>query len=90
MVSDIICIALTVAFWAILGWIVLSYVVAYGRLPFGHPVRRVYDALESVMQPLLRPIRALIPPVRMGGAALDLSPMILILAIFVLRIVFRC
>jgi len=86
--SGIICLILNLAFWGIIGWIILSYVVTFGRLSYGHPVRRVYDALEGVMQPVLRPIRAVVPPVRMGGAALDLSPMILILGIIVLRIVF--
>lgn len=90
MIGSIVCLILTIAFWAIIGWIILSYVVAYGRMPYGHPVRRVYDALEKVMQPVLRPIRAVIPPVRIGGAALDLSPMILILTIWVLRIVTGC
>jgi|COG998Drversion2_1049125.scaffolds.fasta_scaffold00607_8 YggT family protein len=83
--STIICTLLQIAFWGIIAWVILSYVVAYGRLPSGHPVRRIYDALEKVMQPLLRPIRALIPSVRMGSVALDLSPIILILGISILR-----
>jgi len=33
---------------------------------------------------MLRPIRAVVPPVRMGGAALDLSPIILILGLQIL------
>jgi YggT family protein len=87
MVLDIVCIALQVAFWAIIAWVILSYVVAYGRLPYGHPVRRIYDGLEKVMQPMLQPIRAVIPSVRVGNAALDLSPIILILGISLLRAV---
>ena len=85
MFGDVVCFALLIAFWAIIAWVVLSYVVAYGRMPYGHPVRRVYDGLERVMQPLLRPIRALIPSVRLGTVALDLSPIILIIAITILR-----
>jgi YggT family protein len=85
MALTIICTLLQIAFWGIIAWVILSYVVAYGRLPYGHPVRRIYDALEKVMQPLLRPIRALIPSVRMGSVALDLSPIILILGISILR-----
>lgn len=34
---------------------------------------------------LLGPIRRVLPPVRLGGAALDLSPMVVILGIAVLR-----
>jgi len=37
-----------------------------------------------MIEPILRPIRAVVPPVRMGGAALDLSPLILIVGIQIL------
>ena len=40
--------------------------------------------LFAVTEPVLAPLRAILPPVRMGGMALDLSPTVLILAIFVL------
>jgi YggT family protein len=65
----------------LLVWIVLSYIVVFGRIPWDHPIRRIYDALSRVVEPMLRPIRAVVPPVRMGGAALDLSPLILILGL---------
>ena len=70
--------------WLVLGmllWIVLSYVVVFGRVGWDHPVRKVYDALSKIIEPLLRPIRAVIPPVKIGGAALDLSPLILIIGL---------
>ena len=66
---------------AMLAWIVLSYIVVFGRVPWDHPVRKIYDALSRVIEPILKPIRAVIPPVRMGGAALDLSPLILIIGL---------
>lgn len=67
-----------------LAWIVLSYIVVFGRVPWDHPVRRIYDALSRVIEPILKPIRAVIPPVRIGGAALDLSPLILIIGLQIL------
>jgi YggT family protein len=73
--------------WFVLGmllWIVLSYIVTFGRLGWDHPVRKVYTALSKIVEPVLRPIRAVIPPVRMGGAAIDLSPLILILGLSLL------
>ena len=81
---DIVCIAIDVVFWGIIVWIVLSYVVAFGRLSFDHPVRKVYDFLSRFVEPVLRPFRNLLPPVRIGGAALDLSPLILIIGLQVL------
>ena len=71
MALDLICAVLGVAVWVIIAWIVLSYVVNYGRLGWDHPVRRFYDALSRVVEPVMRPIRNVIPPLRIGGAALD-------------------
>lgn len=68
----------------LLAWIVLSYIVVFGRIPYDHPIRRLYDALSKVIEPILRPIRAVVPPVRVGGAALDLSPLILIVGLQIL------
>ena len=73
--------------WFVLGmllWIVLSYIVTFGRLTWDHPVRKVYTALSKVIEPVLRPIRSVVPPVRVGGSALDLSPLILILGLSLL------
>lgn len=69
---------------AMLAWIVLSYIVVFGRVPFDHPVRKIYDGLSRVIEPLLKPIRKVVPPVRMGGASVDLSPLILIIGLQVL------
>jgi YggT family protein len=40
--------------------------------------------LFAVTEPVLAPLRAILPPVRLGGMALDLSPTVLILGIYVL------
>ena len=44
----------------------------------------VVRALDRVTEPILRPIRRLLPPVRAGGMAIDLS---IIIAILLLEIV---
>ena len=85
MVQSVVCFALTLAYWSIIGWIILSYVVAYGRIPSDHPVRKLFDALERIMQPLLRPIRAVLPPVSVGSVRLDLSPIVLFVVILVIQ-----
>ena len=41
-------------------------------------MRKAYDFLSRIIEPVLKPIRAVIPPVRVSGAALDLSPLVLI------------
>jgi YggT family protein len=83
-VWDLVRLVLTLAFYAIILWIVLSYIVNFGRLPWGHPVRKIYDALGRVIDPVLRPIRNTIPPLPLGQMRLDLSPIILIIGLQVI------
>lgn len=45
----------------------------------GTPLARLAVALRAVTEPVLRPVRRLIPPVRAGGAAIDLSVLIVLL-----------
>ncbi len=44
----------------------------------------VSRALIAITEPVLAPLRAVLPPMRMGGMGLDLSPMIVMLIIIVL------
>lgn len=43
---------------------------------------RVYEFFYSVTEPVLGPVRAMLPPVRLGGGAvgLDLSPIVVFIA----------
>ena len=43
------------------------------------------EGLYSVTDPPLRAVRNVIPPLRLGAVMLDLSPMILIIGIFILQ-----
>jgi YggT family protein len=65
---------------------ILSWVIAMGRLSYDSPVRKVEKVLSSICEPVLRPVRRLIPPVRVGGVGLDLSVMIVFLVILVVVI----
>ena len=67
--------------YLVIAWIILSYVVELGRMPWGHPVRTIYARIGGLVEPVLRPIRRVIPPLRFGGMALDLSPLILIVGL---------
>lgn len=82
---SIICFLLTAAYYALLVWIILGWVVNFGRLSWGHPVRKVYDALASAINPVLTPIRRVLPPVRMGNVGLDLSPLVVFFGLLILR-----
>lgn len=86
----LICLVLTLAYYALIVWIILSYVVSFGRLPYGHPVRKVFDGLAAAINPVLSPIRSVLPPLRLGGMALDLSPLVLFFGIAILRSILGC
>jgi YggT family protein len=64
----------------LLARIVLSWFPPSGRGTLDS-VRRI---LDMITEPVLAPIRALLPPVRMGGMGLDLSPLIVFLVLQIL------
>jgi YggT family protein len=79
---EVILILLDFVWYLIIASVVVSWLVAFGVLNTRNDVvYRILDILNRVTEPLLRPIRRLIPP--MGG--LDLSPMIVLLIIYVLQ-----
>lgn len=82
---DVICFLLSLFSVALFAWIILGYVVHFGRLTWGHPVRKLYDALANLFNPILMPIRRVLPPLRSGALALDLSPLVLIFGVIILR-----
>ena len=51
---------------------------------FDHPVARIRSVLRALTEPLLRPLRAILPPIRLGGVGLDLSPLVLVLGLSLL------
>ncbi|RYJ05903.1 MAG: YggT family protein, partial [Actinomycetales bacterium] len=44
----------------------------------------VCEGLYTVSDPPLRSIRRVIPPIRLGGTMLDLSPMVLLIGLYIL------
>ena len=68
--------------WLLIASVVLSWLIAFNVVNTGN--RLVYEAqsfLYRVTEPLLRPIRNLLP--NLGG--IDLSPLVLILALYFVR-----
>ena len=51
----------------------------------GSGLASVYGFLYSITEPVLGPIRRVIPPMGMGGMGLDLSPLIVFFGISILR-----
>jgi YggT family protein len=73
---------LQVLVWVIIVQVILSWLVAFNVInTSSNFVRTALDALERLTAPLYRPIRKILPD--FGG--IDFSPIILILAIQILR-----
>jgi YggT family protein len=53
--------------------------------PIGGIARTLYDLIYRVTEPVLGLVRGLLPAVRMGMVGLDLSPIIVFIAIVVLQ-----
>jgi len=75
-----ICLALQLYFFVLIARIILSYIT---HLP--EPVLPLARGVRAVTDPLLVPLRGLIPPLRIGAGALDLSPLVLFFGISILR-----
>jgi YggT family protein len=56
--------------------------------PWGNAAK-VLRVLERITDPLLVPIRRIVPPLRVGGLALDLSPLIVLIGLEVVLGVLR-
>jgi YggT family protein len=51
----------------------------------GSGLASVYSFLYTLTEPVLAPIRRVIPPLGMGGMGLDLSPLVVFFGITILR-----
>jgi len=73
---------LTLLFFVLLIYVVFSWLFSFGVVSMHNPTaRQIYDLLASVIEPLARPIRNVLPPL----GQLDLSILVLALGILFTR-----
>ena len=81
-VLDIILLVLQIYIWLLIAAAVLSWLIAFNVVNSRNPlVASVGEFLYRITEPLLRPIRSLLP--NLGG--IDISPVILILIILLIE-----
>lgn len=81
-IFSILDLLLRVLGWVIIAQVVLSWLVAFNVINTSSDgVRRFIGAIDRLLDPLYRPIRKVLPD--FGG--LDLSPVVLLLAIQIVR-----
>lgn len=86
LVGDILQFVLWIAVVVLIARFVLDWVQMLARHWRPRGLVLVFcEGLYSITDPPLRAVRRLIPPLRLGAVMLDLSPMILLIGIFVLQ-----
>ena len=87
-VADLLCKLIMLYIIAMFGRIILSWF----PVSSDSPVSVVARVLYKVTEPVLGPVRRLLPPVRMGSAMLDLSPIVVLitLQVIVWNIILGC
>jgi YggT family protein len=79
---NLISTVITIYIWLLIAQAVLSWLLAFGVVNrYNRVVAASSDFLWRITEPLLRPIRSVIPD--LGG--IDISPVILILLLYFLR-----
>jgi YggT family protein len=70
----IICLGLWAYFIAIVARVLLSWI----PISRNGPMATVAGFLHTITDPVLKPVRSMLPPVRAGNVAIDLSAMIVL------------
>jgi YggT family protein len=50
-------------------------------VPYDHPIGRLHRSLDKIVMPVVLPLRRVIPPIRLGGIALDVSVIVIFIAL---------
>jgi YggT family protein len=81
---DFISLLITLYVYIIIAGAVMSWLIAFNVVnPYNQFVRSVWQGLNALTEPLLRPIRRFMPD--LGG--IDVSPVVLILACWFVQLV---
>lgn len=83
-ILQILFLLLDLILYVVIAHVILSWLVNFQVLNLRQPlVAQIWDGLNRLLEPIYRRIRAFLPD--LGG--LDLAPLVLLLAIYALRIV---
>lgn len=81
---QILLLILDVVWFIVIAHVIMSWLINFNVLNRNQPlVWQIWSGLERLLEPLYAPIRRMLPS--MGG--LDLAPLILLIAIYALRII---
>ena len=80
MLLEVVCLLLGIYTFIVFARVLSTWVT---RPP--EPLLPVFRGLAALTDPLLRPLRERLPTLSLGGLGLDLSPLVLIFGLIILR-----
>ena len=73
--ASIVCLLIQLYMLVIFARIIMSW---FPPTP-GTTYAQIFEGFDKATEPVLAPVRSMLPPVRMGGMGLDLSPIVVFL-----------
>lgn len=64
--------------------VIIRIVLSWIPISYGSPAEGFAAFIHAITEPVLGPVRRLLPPVRLGAMALDLSPLVVIIGLQIL------
>jgi uncharacterized protein YggT (Ycf19 family) len=86
VIADVLCVATLLAMLLLVAAVVTSW---FAVQP-GTAMETVARRLQGVTDVLLDPLRGLLPPLRLGRADVDLSPVVALVVLQVVRLLIGC
>ncbi|GAA0324898.1 YggT family protein [Sphingomonas oligophenolica] len=82
LIIQIVQVLLNVLWWIIVVQAIMSWLLAFNVINlYNETVRAIWQALEKITDPIYRPIRRIMP----DFGALDLSPLVVLLIIYIIN-----
>ena len=82
LVADILFFLLDIYLWIIIAYVIMSWLIAFGVVNTSNPnARKITEVLARLTDPVMKPIQKAVPPI----AGIDLSPIIVIIGIQILK-----
>jgi YggT family protein len=85
-VQDLLCAVLTAYFLVLVARIIFSWIPVSSE----SPIATIQGIVVALTEPVLGPLRRVIPPIGGGGMAFDLSPLIVFLALSLIMNALGC
>jgi YggT family protein len=82
LIAEILILLLNAYLWVVIAFVAASWLIAFGVINTANPqAARLTELLQKLTDPVLKPIQKYVPPI----AGIDLSPIILIIGIEILK-----